>query len=221
MPVCAPCGAQWEPCRTRRLTPPPPLHATFAMDAQMDTASVLRDAAHATEAERATAPPAIEVSNGTFTWPHVDPLPLESKNKSLGCCFCCRRRATGAQRGGRGAGGAGGAGDGVELAPLGGGGGLAGSDEARQALAVENGESTSGAPCTLQGVNLRIQPGELVCIVGQVASGKSSLLHAILGEMEKRTGGCRRVCGCAGRVSPCAAFGRVARAVRCGGRRGW
>ncbi|KAL4488820.1 hypothetical protein ABPG72_016473 [Tetrahymena utriculariae] len=41
---------------------------------------------------------------------------------------------------------------------------------------------------TLKNISLNIQPGELVAIVGQVASGKSSLLLAILGEMVKTSG---------------------------------
>lgn len=41
---------------------------------------------------------------------------------------------------------------------------------------------------TLRDINLRIKKGSLVAIIGSVASGKSSLLHAILGEMERISG---------------------------------
>ncbi|EAS02140.2 ABC transporter C family protein (macronuclear) [Tetrahymena thermophila SB210] len=41
---------------------------------------------------------------------------------------------------------------------------------------------------TLKNISLQIQSGEIVAIVGQVASGKSSLLLAILGEMVKTSG---------------------------------
>lgn len=40
----------------------------------------------------------------------------------------------------------------------------------------------------LKGVNFEVMPGETVAIVGQVASGKSSLLLALLGEMNKSCG---------------------------------
>lgn len=34
----------------------------------------------------------------------------------------------------------------------------------------------------------QVQKGELVCVVGRVGSGKSSLVQALLGEMERETG---------------------------------
>lgn len=41
---------------------------------------------------------------------------------------------------------------------------------------------------TLRGLQLAVQPGQLVAVVGQVGAGKSSLLSALLGEMEKLHG---------------------------------
>lgn len=41
------------------------------------------------------------------------------------------------------------------------------------------------APRTLSNINLAIPKGSLVAVVGSVGSGKSSLLYALLGEMEK------------------------------------
>ena len=41
---------------------------------------------------------------------------------------------------------------------------------------------------TLSSVNLHIKPGQLVAVVGQVGSGKSSLIQALLGEMDKLGG---------------------------------
>ena len=41
---------------------------------------------------------------------------------------------------------------------------------------------------TLSNIDLKVKPGSLVAIVGQVGSGKSSLLQAMLGEMERRGG---------------------------------
>ena len=37
-------------------------------------------------------------------------------------------------------------------------------------------------------LNLRVKPGQLVAVVGQVGAGKSSLIQALLGEMEKHGG---------------------------------
>ena len=37
-------------------------------------------------------------------------------------------------------------------------------------------------------INLTVKPGELVAVVGQVGAGKSSLVSALLGEMEKMNG---------------------------------
>ncbi len=46
----------------------------------------------------------------------------------------------------------------------------------------------------------QVRPGELVCVVGRVGSGKSSLLSACLGEMEAELGP-RGVVGLGGRVA--------------------
>ncbi|XP_063866337.1 multidrug resistance-associated protein 1-like isoform X3 [Scylla paramamosain] len=60
-------------------------------------------------------------------------------------------------------------------------------------IVVENGtfawghEEEDSKP-VLKGLNLTIQTGSLVAVVGTVGTGKSSLLSAILGEMEKQSG---------------------------------
>ena len=41
---------------------------------------------------------------------------------------------------------------------------------------------------SIYSINLKIKPGELIAIVGQVGSGKSSLISAILGEMIRLKG---------------------------------
>ena len=40
----------------------------------------------------------------------------------------------------------------------------------------------------LRSINLNIKPGQLVAVVGHVGAGKSSLISAVLGEMEKMKG---------------------------------
>ena len=44
-------------------------------------------------------------------------------------------------------------------------------------------------------LNLRVEAGQLVAVVGHVGSGKSSLLSALLGEMEIMTGKVNRRVG--------------------------
>nr|XP_023677559.1 multidrug resistance-associated protein 1-like [Paramormyrops kingsleyae] len=67
------------------------------------------------------------------------------------------------------------------------------ADSGGDGVTVENGTfswSKEGPPC-LKRISARIPGGSLVAVVGHVGSGKSSLLSALLGEMEKRSG---RVC---------------------------
>ncbi|PNH09870.1 Multidrug resistance-associated protein 1 [Tetrabaena socialis] len=56
------------------------------------------------------------------------------------------------------------------------------------------------APFSLAAVELRVRPGQLVCVVGRVGCGKSSLLSAALGEMEAELGP-GGVVGLGGRVA--------------------
>jgi len=55
---------------------------------------------------------------------------------------------------------------------------------------MENGTFSWGVDesPTLKGINLRCKQGSLVAVVGTVGSGKSSLISAFLGEMDKVTG---------------------------------
>lgn len=59
-----------------------------------------------------------------------------------------------------------------------------------EAVNVENGSFSWGSDegNTLSEISLKIKRGQLVAIVGRVGSGKSSLLHALLGEMSKVSG---------------------------------
>lgn len=58
-------------------------------------------------------------------------------------------------------------------------------------IVIENGNFTWGekdADPVLKNINLNVPRGSLVAIVGAVGSGKSSLLAAMLGEMNKISG---------------------------------
>ncbi|XP_076451201.1 multidrug resistance-associated protein 1-like [Babylonia areolata] len=64
------------------------------------------------------------------------------------------------------------------------------TDNADSAVRIERGLFTWNLKgrSTLHGINLDITEGELVAVVGGVGSGKSSLVSAILGEIERRQG---------------------------------
>lgn len=58
---------------------------------------------------------------------------------------------------------------------------------------IENGTFAWGhgeedGKAVLKGLNLTVEKGSLVAVVGAVGTGKSSLCSAILGEMEKQSG---------------------------------
>lgn len=57
-------------------------------------------------------------------------------------------------------------------------------------LLIENGTFSWGADeqVVLRNINLSFKQGSLVAVVGSVGSGKSSLVSAFLGEMDKITG---------------------------------
>lgn len=63
-------------------------------------------------------------------------------------------------------------------------------NESGVGIKIQNGEFrwTADGATTLQDINLTINQGDLVAIVGSVGSGKSSLLSAILGEIQKING---------------------------------
>lgn len=66
------------------------------------------------------------------------------------------------------------------------------SNDSAHALVIENGnfawDSTDDDKPTLRNINLQIKQNQLVAIVGTVGSGKSSLISAFLGEMDKISG---------------------------------
>ena len=61
---------------------------------------------------------------------------------------------------------------------------VSGSDYASSIATDESGSSVKNTTITLNNITTHIKSGSLVAVVGSVGSGKSSLLSAILGEME-------------------------------------
>ncbi|KFV46443.1 Multidrug resistance-associated protein 1, partial [Tyto alba] len=64
------------------------------------------------------------------------------------------------------------------------------SDSVQACITIRNGTfcwSKETSPC-LRSVNLTVPQGSLIAVVGQVGAGKSSLLSALLGELEKMDG---------------------------------
>ncbi|KAK9886055.1 hypothetical protein WA026_014838 [Henosepilachna vigintioctopunctata] len=55
-------------------------------------------------------------------------------------------------------------------------------------LVIENGTFSWGEEDNLKNINVRIEKSTLTAVVGSVGAGKSSLISALLGEMEKRSG---------------------------------
>ncbi|XP_053373937.1 ATP-binding cassette sub-family C member 3-like [Mercenaria mercenaria] len=63
--------------------------------------------------------------------------------------------------------------------------------QAEFAISIEDGDfawKEDRAQMILKDINLQVNDGELLAVVGQVGSGKSSLISAILGEMERYNG---------------------------------
>ena len=63
-------------------------------------------------------------------------------------------------------------------------------DSPREEVATESAaaNASSNIAWSLKNINLTVNDGELVCVVGKVGSGKSSLVQAIIGEMERKSG---------------------------------
>nr|UOF76395.1 multidrug resistance-associated protein [Bursaphelenchus xylophilus] len=66
------------------------------------------------------------------------------------------------------------------------------NDEKPEVISIEDGEFSwdiqPGADPTLTDINVKAKKGQLIAVVGKVGAGKSSLLSALLGEMEKLKG---------------------------------
>ena len=109
----------------------------------------------------------LDIHSATFAW-----QPLPKKLAWSG--------SEGRGRGGRGRGGGG--------RGRGGGGPKKKTEAELEAEALlKKAKQNQGRP-VLNGISLAVERGQLVCIVGGVGSGKSSLIHGILGEMALSTG---------------------------------
>lgn len=63
------------------------------------------------------------------------------------------------------------------------------NESSEHSFYINNGDfSWSGNELTLKNINLAVKKGSLTAVVGVVGSGKSSLISALLGEMEKHSG---------------------------------
>ena len=56
------------------------------------------------------------------------------------------------------------------------------------AVTVDNGTFAWSNDVVLRNIKLKVPKGSLIAVIGPVGSGKSSLLSAILGEMDKISG---------------------------------
>ena len=63
-------------------------------------------------------------------------------------------------------------------------------DSVTEQIKIQNGTFKWGKdePVILENINFNVKPGSLTAVVGTVGSGKSSLISACLGEMEKVSG---------------------------------
>ena len=121
-------------------------------------------------ADGESAEGSISVKNGTFSWVDPDAAPIkpiqdEKKKKK-------KRRKSSAEDSNNSSGDIASNVD-SEM-----------RDTIHSLASTTTSETSRGPTITLQDINFSIDPGMLVAVVGPVGSGKSSLLSAILGEME-------------------------------------
>ena len=67
--------------------------------------------------------------------------------------------------------------------------GVSNNDEGSKVIRITNGTFTwdEGSPPVLENINLEVERNQLIAVVGQVGSGKSSLISAMINELSKST----------------------------------
>eukprot|EP00177_Eucheuma_denticulatum_P007234 GFKZ01013162.1.p1 GENE.GFKZ01013162.1~~GFKZ01013162.1.p1 ORF type:complete len:1384 (+),score=212.46 GFKZ01013162.1:285-4436(+) len=107
----------------------------------------------------------ITITGGEFQWGSIAPPEEESSEKKKGFVSKCLPRKKRPQS-------------------------TAGHNAGKNGRSSESDGHSEGddRSSVLQDINVNMQEGELTAIVGRVGSGKSSLIHAILGEMKKVKG---------------------------------
>lgn len=127
-----------------------------------------------------TGVPEIRIENGEFEWSQIsqNPLDIGPRKKMFSSCFPKRKKAAADKKA---------------------------TDESKDKQNSSTSKQEDTAPestgesvdlnkyislrgSVLNDINLHVRSGELTAIVGHVGSGKSSLFHAILGEMRKVRG---------------------------------
>lgn len=66
------------------------------------------------------------------------------------------------------------------------------TEEEKESLLVQSAEDDSEAACAtrsvLTDIDMEVERGQVVAIVGEVGAGKSALLHSLLGELHRSNG---------------------------------
>lgn len=139
----------------------------------------------------------IIVENGSFAWVDPEAAPIRPVQEEKKKKKKKKRRDSNAEK------------DGSEESSIASGLDSQMRDTIHSLASTASSDTQRGPTITLQDITFSVEPGQLVAVVGSVGSGKSSLLSAVLGEMEPINGSTVRMPqsdatkGSAGFVSYC------------------